>query len=167
MKRIERLALWLLLTLGLCGCASGKTAEKAAADVTGAGAAGAQTGSGAQAGSAAGVTIATGRRHVGVRVLPAPDGGPPTVELAVDDDPDSITAGAQGAADAGAQGAADAGVAGAASGAGQGSAAAPGIPLWAKVLAGIGAVLLAAGGAVVYFARKRAKAVAAALLPLP
>jgi hypothetical protein len=55
-------------------------------------------------------------------------------------------------------------VAGAASGAGQGSAAAPGIPLWAKVLAGIGAVLLAAGGAVVYFARKRAKAAAAVLL---
>jgi hypothetical protein len=70
MKRIERLALWLLLTLGLCGCAAGKTAEKAAADVSGAGAAKVQTGSGAQAQTGAAVAVGRGHLVAGVRLPP-------------------------------------------------------------------------------------------------
>jgi hypothetical protein len=168
MKPIERLALWLLLTLGLCGCASGKTVAQASSSATGTAQEQAQSVSDANAGSSAGVTVARGRRRLGVivklppgTILPA-DGGV-TLGFKLDDGPEDITAGAQGAADAGAAGAADAGMAGGAGGTGGGSANLPGSSGWKWALGVGGLVALAAGAWLIYRKVKAARA----LLPLP
>jgi hypothetical protein len=102
-------ALWLLLTYGLCGCATPSVKADAKADVQIA------SGAGSQAGSNAGVKLRSGAVHVKVGVTPSLDGGAPTFTLGVDADPDEASGEASGEADAGSDLATDAGSAGGAS----------------------------------------------------
>jgi hypothetical protein len=131
LRRRERVALWFLMTIGLCGCAhpelvkaAAGASTAAAADTGSSSAAGAQVKTGTDAQAAASTTVSVKRapRHLALSVTPAVDGGQPTFTLDLDEGGDEIFASSTGAADAGAAAEVDAG-AGASADAGAASSA--------------------------------------------
>jgi hypothetical protein len=162
-RPLERAAIWLLLTIGLCGCAHQEVAKAAASSSSGADAAAGASSSAAaavkttdqvQAASSSTVMVKRAPRHIEVSVTPAMDGGQPTFTLKLDDGAEEISASSTGSADAGTAvdvdaGAASSADAGAASSADAGAEAKvepPRPPFWnfsrlVTLLAGIAAAV--------------------------